>query len=119
MQHRLRKRSRLCSAQAPDPCRHQPCGYLVIGNFAARIPRNQKLDFFAGMFAGVAFFSDQVASAHAVGCVRGSVTSSHLQVNAPSYAALVALRQLTNTYVKCSFRRMAIRESTPAPLLTE
>src|ERR1700722_4117162 len=132
VQHGLRERGRLSAAQTADPGRHQPRRYLVIGNFSTRIPRNQKLDFFAGMFAGVAFFSDQIDSAHAVGCVRGSVTSSHLQVNAPrhaprhapsyapSYAAFTAPLRV-NKYV----RKMPVPRNglpgidTSIPFLTE
>jgi hypothetical protein len=36
-----------------------------------------------------------------LGECRGSVTLSHLQVNAQGFAAFTATRRLTNTYVEC------------------
>ena len=55
----------LGAAHAANPHGHEPRGHLVIGYFAARVPGNQKIDFFAGEFPGITFLANQVDGAHA------------------------------------------------------
>jgi len=67
MQHGFRECSRFGGAEAANPHRHQPCGHLIVGNVAAGVSRHEKIDFFAGVFPGIAFFADEVNGAHAIG----------------------------------------------------
>ena len=65
IKHHLGESRELGAAHAANPHGHEPRGHLVIGYFAARVPGNQKIDFFAGEFPGITFLANQVDGAHA------------------------------------------------------
>ena len=82
VKHHFGERRQLGAVHTADPHSHQPCGHLIIRYVAARITGNQKIDFFAGEFPGIAFFADQVDGAHAFEKRTASVTSASEGVNA-------------------------------------
>ncbi len=60
IQHCFSESGELRARHAAQPHSHQPSSHLVIGNVAPCIAGDQEIDFFAGMFPGIAFFSDQI-----------------------------------------------------------
>ncbi len=66
MEHRLGESGELGTIEAANPRGHEPGGHLVIGDFAARVTGDEEIDLLAGVFAGIAFFADEVDGAHAV-----------------------------------------------------
>ena len=84
VQHGFGERGEFGVGEAPKPGRHQPGGHLIIGNFVAGVTGNEVVDFLAGVFPGIPFFSNQVNSAHAIGA-NARLTSAYRGVNAGAH----------------------------------
>ena len=65
IQHDLGERGEFGTGHAANPDGHEPSGHLVVGNVAASVAGDQEVDLFAGVFAGVAFFPNEIDGAHA------------------------------------------------------
>src|ERR1700676_1855045 len=65
IEHGFGERGDLRTIEATEPRGHEPGRHLVIGNFAARVARDEEVNLLAGVFTGIAFFADQVDGAHA------------------------------------------------------
>src|SRR5882724_10836989 len=80
VQHRFSQAGNFSAAQPAYPGGHQPGRHLVVGNFAPRVARDQKIDLFAGVFSRIAFFADEVNGAHEYFRRTGSLTSANCSV---------------------------------------
>jgi hypothetical protein len=67
MEHGFRQRGELGALHTAPDNGHEPSRKLVVGNAIVSDSFDEKFDFLAGEFRSVAFFADDVNSAHEVG----------------------------------------------------
>ena len=66
MEHGFGESCKFGARHAAPQNGHQPCGNLVIRDVVVRSAFNEKINFFAGQLDGIAFFTDDVNSAHSL-----------------------------------------------------
>jgi len=59
------ERGGLRTIKTANPRGHQPGRHLIVRNIAARVAGDQEFNLLAGVFTRIAFFADEVDSAHA------------------------------------------------------
>ena len=70
MKHCFGQRCELRARHSAPHHGHQESGYLIVGNTIVRGALNEKFDFFAGKFRGIALFADKVNNTHEEGCAN-------------------------------------------------